>query len=401
MNKIFNEKKCVLVIPNGKWQKDLISRLLMESFFVVTIGINNIYTKTTKDYVVDSYNSITLELVKSVFSNFNIIAVITDQDDYAVKLVSNLSEHLRLPGISATSSALFTDKSKMRLFQSVHGYDFPRFRLLENIEMFHDYSDELRFPLVLKPLDGKGSNGVFKLQSFIELTNKYQVAINSSQYASVLIEEFIEGTEFTVEGFKFDNKHVSLAISKKTHYPDHPTIAKSLKFDYFFNQSMSEFLVMHNEMIMLSGLEFGITHSEYIYSNNKYYLVEFAARGGGTNISSRIVPAISGIRPQVLLINKLLNCNLDYSNNAISKIVLLEFLRFDENRIVKGIIGCEQILEYDFVIDFSLSLTVGIIVPSLSSDSSRHGYFIITGNDDHDIEFKKNLVIRSLKVTYW
>lgn len=56
------------------------------------------------------------------------------------------------------------------------------------------------------------------------------------------------------------------------------------------------------------GLNFGITHGEYIYSleEDKIYLVEIAARGGGVFISSDLIPAACGINADDLLVRDVL-----------------------------------------------------------------------------------------------
>ena len=47
---------------------------------------------------------------------------------------------------------------------------------------------------------------------------------------------------------------------------------------------------LNSDMVETMGLPFGITHAEYKYYNGEFYLIEIAARGGGTRISSDIVP---------------------------------------------------------------------------------------------------------------
>ena len=46
-----------------------------------------------------------------------------------------------------------------------------------------------------------------------------------------------------------------------------------------------------------------ITHSEYKFEDGDYYLIEMAARGGGSRIASDIVPFMSGVDNYQLLIN--------------------------------------------------------------------------------------------------
>lgn len=57
------------------------------------------------------------------------------------------------------------------------------------------------------------------------------------------------------------------------------------------------------ELISGTGIKYAITHSEYKFEDGDYYLIEMAARGGGSRIASDIVPFMSGVDNYQLLIN--------------------------------------------------------------------------------------------------
>ena len=82
----------------------------------------------------------------------------------------------------------------------------------------------------------------------------------------MLLEEYIEGTEFTVDGIKTEKGHISLAISEKRHYAYNENIACSLYFSYKNDRFDYEKLRSINDrFVELSGLPFSLTHAEYKY----------------------------------------------------------------------------------------------------------------------------------------
>ena len=98
---------------------------------------------------------------------------------------------------------------------------------------------------------------------------------------AILIEEFIDGTEFTVDGVMTSSEYVVTAISQKEHYGYNPNVAKKLIFTnqneaYDYDRLRKE----NMDMIAAMGLSFGLTHTEYKYRDGKFYLIETAARGG-------------------------------------------------------------------------------------------------------------------------
>ncbi|APQ75873.1 carbamoyl phosphate synthase-like protein [Clostridium botulinum] len=64
----------------------------------------------------------------------------------------------------------------------------------ENIEnILKDNPEKLNFPFILKPLDGMGSAGVFKAN------NKTQLDFFKDYIKEPIIQEFVEGTEYTID----------------------------------------------------------------------------------------------------------------------------------------------------------------------------------------------------------
>lgn len=64
---------------------------------------------------------------------------------------------------------------------------------IEDILINQDNLKSLRFPLIIKPIDGMGSSGVFKIN------NKNELEFFKEYIKNPIIQEFIEGTEYTVD----------------------------------------------------------------------------------------------------------------------------------------------------------------------------------------------------------
>ena len=101
-----------------------------------------------------------------------------------------------------------------------------------------------------------------------------------------------------------DGTHHTLAISQKEHYSYNRNIASKLFFTNY-NETFDYDLLRktNDELISGTGIKYAITHSEYKFEDGDYYLIEMAARGGGSRIASDIVPFMSGVDNYQLLIN--------------------------------------------------------------------------------------------------
>lgn len=204
----------------------------------------------------------------------------------------------------------------------------------------------------------------------------------------VLAEEFIKGVEFTIDGIMWEGEHQSLAISEKKHYEEYPNVASELMFSYS-KYDLNRLAEQHNALLKKMELPFGLTHAEYIYSEERdaFYLVEVAARGGGTNISGKIVSAVSGVDNMSFLIKaasgeKISSSELQKKHN---KYAVLKFFDFRPG-IVKKVHGTEFLKESKNIIDYRLNFENGEKIGLPADDSKRPGHYIAVADTYEELK---------------
>lgn len=105
-------------------------------------------------------------------------------------------------------------------------------------------------------------------------------------------------------------------------------------------------------------------------------MIEAAIRGGGTKISSHIIPIVSGIDVNELLIKSVLGeSNLNIVLNKNKNCAVLRFFDFEVGK-VKKIHGIDFLKDNKNIIDFDFEFQVGDNITSPNDDRSRVGYFI-------------------------
>ncbi len=93
------------------------------------------------------------------------------------------------------------DKKNTQKFLEEHGFKVPH--MLTDEEL--DDSENLKFPLFIKPLDGSSSINAFKVNDQEELAT-YRKLIDKP-----IVQEFMEGTEYTIDAFlDFDGQLITL-----------------------------------------------------------------------------------------------------------------------------------------------------------------------------------------------
>lgn len=375
--------KNILVMPGTYWVKALCKRIKESGHKVLLVDPNA--NCPCREYA-DAYLQADIfdwEKVLAFAKEKEADAVMSDECDIAMPMVSKLGEELGLSVQSSKIVQYFTDKFMMREFCKKHGLKYPEYRLCRTKEEVTAFFLLINKPIIIKPLDSNASHGVFKIESAEEIEKHFDESLSFSRIDKVVLaERFIIGQEFTIDGIKTKTNHYTLAISKKDHYKHNPNIANELYFSYDDPDYDYEKLRRVNDRyIMASGLEYGFTHAEYKYEEGEYYLIEIAARGGGNMISSLIVQYLSGYQTYDFLIQAALG-DADHTDFTIresfkNRCAVIRF--FDTppgGGVVKAIKGINYLEKTSEIKEYQLHFGVGDIIGNCLNDSARIGFYI-------------------------
>ena len=325
-------------------------------------------------------------------------AVLTEQTDIAVPTVAYVAEKLGLKGIGTDVAERFTNKYKMREYAFKAGIPVPKYKLCYTQDEAAAFL--LNTPVcVIKPIDSQSSRGIHVVRSKDDIEKNFDDCIQYSHAEkAILIEEYIEGTEFTVDGVKTSNEYVVTAISEKKHYDYNPNVAKELRFtqtnpSYDYDKLRAE----NAKLISAMGLPFGLTHTEYKYHEGTFYLIETAARGGGTKISSDITKLVFGIDCGKLLIKMLLGESDEIVRENHHECAILGFFDFKPG-LIKEIVGVEEAKNLDGVQDLKLEVSVGDMLGEAQDDRSRCGYYILYADSDEQLNERERLLKDTVRV---
>lgn len=395
----------IMVIAGGDWQIELVKKAKSMGHYVIC---SNLYEDSPAFPYADACEvSDVLDKEKNlaIAKKYMPDAVISDQSDIAVPTVAYLNAKLGLKGIGTGLADLFTDKSLQRDFCMKHGISVPEYTICEKVE---DALPVLKKfgKIVIKPIDSQSSRGVYTIECENQLREKYLDTIHwSNRRKAFLAEEYIDGDEFTIDGLVVNGHHYPLCISIKEMYPQNLNISRTQSYSYLSDRYDYDLLRRTNkEFIEMTGLPMGLTHSEYKAHNGKYYLIEAGARGGGSNLSGKIVPFMSGVDNYDYLIREALGENVDeeyvkgkvYSKN---RYVVMRFFDFGEG-IVEYLEGVDFLQNHPMLIDYQLEIQPGDELKRPEYGRLRPGHFIIGGDGKENVEREANRILEAIKVIY-
>ncbi|MGH2413965.1 MAG: ATP-grasp domain-containing protein, partial [Microcystaceae cyanobacterium] len=168
----------------------------------------------------------TLQKAIEVNEKFRIDGVLPGFEFY-VPLAAKISAKLGLKGLNPESAENVRFKHLMRKVLEQENLRIPRFRVARSEDELLSAIDYVKFPCVIKPVDGAGSRNIKKVNNEQELQAAYKVIENTEFIGfgykgikEVLIEEYIAGNEYSIEGFVENGKPKFLSITEKLLSPE-------------------------------------------------------------------------------------------------------------------------------------------------------------------------------------
>lgn len=344
-----------------------------------------------------------LNQIQELIQNTCYEMVLTDQSDISVDTVLAIAQWLGLRHNPSKAIQRFRNKLVMREYAREIGMPIPAFRRVSKRSELTDCIQELGLPLIIKPPDAQSSRGVGILdREDLELQNQLlEEALRQTELGYVVAEEYISGLEITVEGIAAGGQHRSLACSSKSHF--RPGVASSLCYPAEISEEMRRNIETYNDrFVAKSGLEYGITHAEYLVdeANGNFYLVEIACRGGGTLISSDIINWVTGLDVYELFYQILQGESVDVNQlKPIRRHALLQFFEFEGGQI-QAISGLESARKVPGVAYLDLECAVGDVLKPAIDDRSRHGFVILYAESVESLQIRAAEVLSHIKISY-
>jgi biotin carboxylase len=308
--------------------------------------------------------------------------------------------NLGKPNFSAAQ--LTTNKRWMRERCREHQIFQPRFFPCRTLQEARAAIDLIGFPVIVKPVDNRGSFGVHRVDQLAELEYAFYDAVMNAHSREVLVEAYVDGIHVTVDGCADQTgRHHNLAIAtKKVTSGEKPIIMEVYYPGRLTPEVSRHVLETNSRVIEVLGITDGLTHSEYIVdARGRCFLVETANRGGGVLTSGKIVPAVSGVDVSELLVANALGEAYEVKPVASGKHVMLGFFVFAPGK-VEAIDGYQEALKLPGILHLFSMIKPGQILTPPQSGAGRHGFAIIEGASETEVAANFARVQAAITITY-
>jgi biotin carboxylase len=215
-------------------------------------------------------------------------ALTTTGSEVALRATAEAAARLRLPFYADPDTVRrCQDKDEMRAAYAAGGLEVPAFARCSSLSEAAAFAEEQGFPLVVKPSRGWGQRGVAKVDAASELAAAFEEARAHSAAAGlpvVVVEAWMEGREYSVNGWIEDGRLVSHCVTERLTVPGRKPLGVMIAEVYPSGLSPADESRVVDEArkgAAALGHVRGPCYSQLMLGAGRCTLLETAARLGG------------------------------------------------------------------------------------------------------------------------
>lgn len=323
--------KKILILGAGPIQVPVIKKSKELGIYTITVDFD---PKAQGFVFSDEFHQISTndtDKILELAHNSHIDGILTTSD-FPVNVVAKVAKDLGLPAMSIELAKLCTNKYLQREFLKNNNINTPQYKLIESLD---DLKSIYFFPCVIKPIDSSASRGVKKVNTQIELFEQYPLSKEYAKSGTVIVEEFVEGREFSVETLTQEGITTIIQITEKltlgeeNGYFVEDTHISPARVTDAERQCIEDVVKL---VIEKMGVNNCPTHTELKLNDDSVFIIEIACRLGGDYITSDLVPLSTGVDmlENLILLSIGKKINVTKTKNNVSLVQFLNPINYNK-----------------------------------------------------------------------
>tara|TARA_A100001234_G_C12631662_1_gene388486 strand:- start:865 stop:2082 length:1218 start_codon:yes stop_codon:yes gene_type:complete len=318
--------------------------------------------------------------------------------------VAKIANKLNLPGISVKAAKLATNKLAMKKHFYKDKIPIPWFTSIKSLDHLKKLVLKKSYPLVIKPVDSRGSRGVLLLKKGINLEWAFNTAKKFSPSNRVMIEKFMKGPQVSTESLVIDGKAFTPGFSDRNyeflnHFAPH-IIENGGQLPSKLRTSTKK--LVHNLIQKCSesmGIQNGVLKGDIVITNGKPFIIEIATRLSGGYFCSHEIPLNTGVDFVGAAIRQSVGDKIDSFEVTpkFNRPVAQRYIFPSPGKVIS--INMPKWISNDPEIPFfKLRVNKGDMIEPVFNHPSRAGLVIATGSKVSDAIKKAKNAVSSIEI---
>ena len=342
-----------------------------------------------------------IKLVNKLSKKYNICSIFTQGTDVAV-VVAETCKKLNLPSVSIRAAKNTNNKIKFRKLLKKSGIQNIKFSVVKTRRGANIATKKIGLPVIIKSIDNSGGRGAKKITHFDEIDDAFKIAQTfSSDKKTVLVEEWLEGDEFSVETIQYKNKSYRLGIADRIFgFNPYPVEIGHVNPSQLDKSSQIKLYQLTESVAKVVGIDFGAAKADaMITKDGRFIILEMAARLSGGFHSQYTTPYATGMN----IIKAAMDISLgkDIDEKDIAKIrnrIVYCISLFPNSGKVTKITGLNTVKQMKGIRNVILLVKKGDIIKNYRNSVDRVAYIISEGNSFLEAKKYADAAIKKLKI---
>lgn len=338
------------------------------------------------------------EAVLNAARNEQIDYILTACGDQPLSTMAYVSAQLGLP-CYLTEEAVRNLTNKLYMKRMMMENNIPTSKFV-SIRKDWSYSEikELKYPLVVKPVDSNGSKGVKKVENKDELNIYLKEAFKYSISGDVIVEEFNEGEEVSIDVY-VENSSVKLlsviSLNKIKQNKKSFTIVQSC-YPPSFECDNTEVISIAQKIVDSFGLHDTPLLIQAIQTKEGLKVIEFSARmGGGSKFRS--IETFTGVNIMNVYVDMVMGNKPHIIPKKLVNNASMTFVYCNPGKFV-SLYGFEELVKEGVIKYYYTYKTPNTIIEKADTSSDRVAGFMVVGNTAEEVREKVSYANSILKV---
>jgi biotin carboxylase len=371
------KQRSVVVLGGNQMACAAVERIQEHGFRVIVVDGNPAAPagRISDEFVYQNFVDVTA--TTKALAKFTFDGIIP-LNDFAIRSAALAARERNLPGWNRFAEGCFTSKIAMKRAWLANRLSTASctFSTVANL-VARQFPEWSIWPAVVKPaFSGGGSRGVFVARDWDDVHERLPRVESTYLDGCVVIEEYINGTEHTLEVLVCRGVPRLLSISDKENYAQSATIVQKLFFPGPIGNSFRDKLErLVSAATAAMQLTDGTTHYEVLIRNGEPFLLEVGGRpGGGLNFHP-ICELSTGYDYPGLLAAVLTGATPNFERKPAEH-VAWHYFPAGKGELV-AVTGLDKVRAEPDVVDAVAYEEIGKPRFDLSNDLARPGYVLV------------------------
>lgn len=342
-----------------------------------------------------------VDALQAAVERFGGVDGVVTMAEVGVRPAAELSARLGLAGISREAAQAATSKATMRRRWAALARLSADFRVVRSAADARRAVAEIGPPVVFKPdLSFGGSRGVQIVEDAVQAEAAFAYAQEGGRPNSeVVIERRLYGNEFSAEALIWRGETSVLCIGRKVKSAEPWRVDLSVQYPApLAPQQESRVAEMCRAAVSALGLEQGVAHVEFCWTEQGPVLFELGARCGGGH-TPQIAAHVSGVDEFIEYCR--MSCGLAPAGfrPMARRGADYRFLVFPPGRVVDVDVPAD-LLDDPSVLDVGVTVSAGDEMKPIRSTADRAGFVVTVGKDREEAVRAADRACERIRVRY-